>query len=44
MAGDLFLETDVDVRRYRTITDSLRAIALGPTESLRLIADLLTSL
>ena len=40
MAGDLFLEADADIRRYRSITDSLRALALAPADSLRLLSDL----
>ncbi|MDT3444473.1 helix-turn-helix transcriptional regulator [Pseudofrankia sp. BMG5.37] len=44
MAGDLFLEAEADIRRYRAITDSLRAVALGPTATLRLINELAASL
>jgi transcriptional regulator with XRE-family HTH domain len=40
MAGDLFLESDADVSRYRTIFDNLRAIALSPDDSTALIAQL----
>lgn len=39
-AGDIFLETDEDLRRYRTMFDHLRASAISPTRS----ADLLTSI
>jgi transcriptional regulator with XRE-family HTH domain len=40
MAGDLFLEADADIRRYRSITDCLRALALAPADSQRLLSDL----
>lgn len=40
MAGDLFLEADADVRRYASIFDNLRAIALSPDDSASLIAEL----
>jgi len=36
MAGDLFLEADVDVRRYSLIFDNLRAVALSPDASVTL--------
>ena len=39
MAGDLFLEADVDVRRYSLIFDNLRAVALSPDASATLLAD-----
>jgi transcriptional regulator with XRE-family HTH domain len=39
-AGDIFLEAEDDLRRYRTMFDHLRASALSPTRS----ADLITSL
>jgi transcriptional regulator with XRE-family HTH domain len=38
-AGDIFLEAEDDLRRYRTMFDHLRASALSPTRS----ADLITS-
>lgn len=38
LAGDIFLEADEDIRRYRTMFDHLRAVALSPTDSARLIA------
>jgi transcriptional regulator with XRE-family HTH domain len=44
MAGDLFLEAEADIRRYRSITDSLRALALTPADTLRLICDLVDKL
>ncbi|GAA1937754.1 helix-turn-helix domain-containing protein [Kitasatospora viridis] len=37
MAGDLFLEAEVDVRRYELLFDNLRAVALGPDDSTNLI-------
>ncbi len=40
MAGDLFLESDADVRRYTSVFDNLRAIALSPDNSASLIAEL----
>jgi transcriptional regulator with XRE-family HTH domain len=40
MAGDLFLEADADVRRYASIFDNLRAIALSPDASARFLAEL----
>jgi transcriptional regulator with XRE-family HTH domain len=40
MAGDLFLESDADVRRYTAIFDVLRAVALSPGDSATLIAQL----
>lgn len=40
MAGDLFLESDVDITRYRAIFDNLVANALSPRKSAALVADL----
>lgn len=40
MAGDLFLEADADVRRYASIFDNLRAVALSPDASARFLAEL----
>jgi transcriptional regulator with XRE-family HTH domain len=40
MAGDLFLEEDVDVERYSLMLEHLLGIALSPHESRRLIASL----
>jgi transcriptional regulator with XRE-family HTH domain len=37
LAGDIFLETDDDIRRYRSMFDHLRAGALSPNDSARLI-------
>lgn len=39
MAGDLFLEREVDVRRYTVIFEHLRAAALNPADSVCLIRD-----
>lgn len=41
MAGDLFLEAEADVRRYGSIFDNLRAVALSPDDSATLIATLI---
>jgi transcriptional regulator with XRE-family HTH domain len=38
MAGDLFLETEADLRRYSSMFDHLRATALSPNESVSLIS------
>ena len=40
MAGNLFLETAAEVERYTLLFEHLRAVALGPTDSARLLADL----
>jgi transcriptional regulator with XRE-family HTH domain len=40
MAGDLFLEADADVRRYRLVFEHLRAVAVSPDESRSLVAAL----
>lgn len=40
MAGDLFLEADADVRRYTSIFDNLRAVALSPGDATSLVAEL----
>jgi transcriptional regulator with XRE-family HTH domain len=40
MAGDLFLEREADVRRFTVIFEHLRAAALNPADSARLIADI----
>ncbi len=39
MAGDLFLEREADVRRYATTFEHLRAAALDPANSIRLIEE-----
>ena len=36
-AGDLFLESDTDLSRFRAIFEHLRALALPPDESVALI-------
>lgn len=38
MAGDLFLEAEADVRRYRLIFEHLRAVADSPDASRSLVA------
>lgn len=40
MAGDLFLERESDLRRFKIIIEHLRAAALNPTNSVRLITKL----
>lgn len=40
MAGDLFLEAEADVRRYRLVFEHLRAVAASPDDSRSLIADI----
>ena len=40
MAGELFLEEDRDVRRYKLIFEHLRAVAVSPDASRRLIASI----
>jgi transcriptional regulator with XRE-family HTH domain len=42
MAGDLFLESDADVRRYTSIFDTLRAVALSPDASATFVAELIS--
>ena len=42
MAGDLFLETEADVRRYRLAFEHLRAVAVSPDASRSLVAALAT--
>jgi transcriptional regulator with XRE-family HTH domain len=44
MAGDLFLESDADISRYRTIFDNLVAVALSPNDSAALVADISSEL
>jgi hypothetical protein len=38
MAGDLFLEDDVEIRRYILMSEHLRAAALRPDESITRLA------
>ena len=40
MAGDLFLEAEADVRRYRLVFEHLRAVAASPDDSRSLVAAL----
>jgi hypothetical protein len=40
MAGELFLEEESDVRRYRLVFEHLRAVAESPDASRSLISDL----
>lgn len=40
MAGDLFLESDEDVARYRDVFDNLVAIALSPRKSASFVAEI----
>ena len=42
MAGDLFLEAESDVRRYKLIFEHLRAVAASPDASRSLLASLAT--
>lgn len=44
LAGDIFLETDEDIRRYRQMFDYLRAGALSPDESTHFISSVADSL
>ncbi|WP_121389419.1 helix-turn-helix domain-containing protein [Actinokineospora cianjurensis] len=44
MAGDLFLESEQDIQRYTTMFDNLRAVALSPSASAQLLADLADSM
>lgn len=44
MAGDLFLESDADIRRYRSIFDTLVAVALSPNASASLVAEIASQL
>ena len=40
MAGDLFLESDEDIARYRAIFDNLVAIALSPRKSASFVSEI----
>jgi transcriptional regulator with XRE-family HTH domain len=44
MAGDLFLETEAEVRRFSAVFEHLQATALSPTDSAQLIKKRLTTL
>ncbi|MFG2211253.1 helix-turn-helix domain-containing protein [Streptomyces sp. NPDC048638] len=37
-AGDLFLETEAEIRRYKSMFEHLQAVALGPNDSADLLA------
>ena len=42
MAGELFLEEEADVRRYRLVFEHLRAVAASPESSLSLVTSAIT--
>jgi hypothetical protein len=42
MAGELFLEEESDIRRYRLVFEHLRAVAASPDASRSLIASIAT--
>lgn len=44
MASSLYIEDDADVHRYSLVFDQLRAMALGPGESLDVISRISESL
>jgi len=44
MAGDLFLESEADLRRYATMFDHLRAVALSPSETVGLMTSVMAGL
>jgi len=44
MAGDLFLEAEADIRRYRSMFDHLRAIALSPSKTASLLTSIAASM
>lgn len=44
MAGDLFLEADADVARYRAVFDNLVAVAASPNDSASLVAEIASEL
>lgn len=44
MAGDLFLEEESDVRRYRLVFEHLRAVAVSPGASRSLVTSLLAEM
>jgi hypothetical protein len=44
MAGDLFLESDADIARYRAVFDHLVAVALSPNDSAALVAEIASKL
>jgi transcriptional regulator with XRE-family HTH domain len=44
MAGDLFLEAEADVRRYRLVFEHLRAVAASPDDSRSLVGAIITEM
>lgn len=42
LAGDLFLESEADLRRYRLLFEHLRAVASSPDQSTSILATLTT--
>jgi hypothetical protein len=40
LAGDLFLESEADLRRYRILFEHLRAVASSPDQSTSILATL----
>lgn len=44
LAGDLFLEAEADLRRYASMFDHLRAIALSPAQTTSMISTVVTEL
>lgn len=40
LAGDLFLEKEVDLRRYRLLFEHLRAVASSPDQTVKMVASL----
>lgn len=44
LAGDLFLEAEADLRRYASMFDHLRAIALSPAQTTGMISTVIESL
>ncbi|MGH3529659.1 MAG: Scr1 family TA system antitoxin-like transcriptional regulator, partial [Pseudonocardiaceae bacterium] len=41
MAGDLFLEKEPDIRRYRLLFEHLRAVASSPDQTTSMLAKLI---
>lgn len=44
MAGDLFLESEADIGRYKAIFDNLVAVALSPNDSASLIKEVVSDM
>ncbi|RDG31295.1 DUF5753 domain-containing protein, partial [Streptomyces corynorhini] len=38
-AGDLFLESEAEIRRYKSMFEHLQALAVGPDDSADLLAE-----